>query len=238
MLIKQQDSSVLAVTQVEHAALSYRLAKAGLNDASLNSGLLTAIQHHDDGWTEWDRAPCRDDGELRGYRSMILRDHLQILKRSVQRCRTLDPYAGWLASRHACSFHRNKSGDDVESFLCSQRRLQEGLEPRTPPTTERKADFDRLQFVDGVSLFMIDPWSETWTWERIHPGPGRVRRADGRFLIENDAWPAKTMTFEYEGRTIPAGPYPSRDALRRTLEQAPIRSESVVLEGVPGEDSP
>lgn len=232
MLVRRRTTCLLTVTQVEHAALSLRLARRGPEKDRLHEGLSVAVEHHDDGWIEWDRAPGLHAGLPRGYRNMVLKDHLTILSRSVERSRRLDPYAGWLVSRHGCSFHRGKNGREVEAFLDQQRRRREELEDAVPPSVDRNGDFNYLQFTDALSLFLIDPWAEEWHWDRDPPGPARVRAHGDRFLVEQEGWPRRPTRFTYRIRTLPPGPYGSRETLRRALEETPARSETVVLEGI------
>lgn len=231
MLVRRHTTKLVTVTQVEHAALSLRLARHGPGEPRLHDGLSVAVEHHDDGWVEWDRAPGLDAGLPRDYRNMILQDHLTILNRSVERSRRLDPYAGWLVSRHGCSFHRGKTGEDVRAFLTEQRRIREKLEGNIPPTADREEDFNRLQFSDALSLFIIDPWAEEWSWDRDSPEPARVRAHGDRFRVYQEGWPPAPTRFTYRTRMIPPGPYDSRESLRRVLAEAPARTESVVLEG-------
>lgn len=232
MLIRRRTTSLLTVTQVEHAALSLELARHGPGETRLSPALSEAIEHHDDGWIEWDRAPGDDRGIPRGYRDMSLRDHLTILNRSVERSRRRHPYAGWLVSRHGCSFHEGKSGRAVETFLEEQRQLRKDLEGAIPPGADPGADFDRLQFTDALSLFVIDPWARTLNWDRSHPGPARIRPRGDRFLVEQEGWPRTPARFTVRTRVIPPGPYGSRANLARTIGAAPIRREAVILEGV------
>ena len=64
MIVRQHDSSLLLITQPDHAALAARVMQHwvanGLPDHPHRSSILHAIAEHDNGWQEVDAAPLVD----------------------------------------------------------------------------------------------------------------------------------------------------------------------------------
>lgn len=230
MIVFGGEEGVGLVRQREHARLSRVMA----DRAQVDSEPLVrrAIRHHDDGWEDYDEIPRFDaDGGLIDYRSVPLPDHLEILSRSVEQCRKIDPYAGWLVSRHGCSFHENKSGEPVETFLRTQENLRAELEEGFERTQgDRTRDFDWLQFADALSLFALDPWSETWSWERRTPGNVTVERTDRhRYRYEGAGFDPGTHRFPFRYRTIPEASTASTPRVRANYESAEPEEGTIVL---------
>jgi hypothetical protein len=179
------------------------LRKASVSESE---SLQVAVEHHDDGWQEYDRIPRTEEGNLIDYRSVPLEEHLEILERSVSRCVERDSYAGWLVSRHGCSFHESKSAKRVRNFLEKQESLRRDLEPKIDRSEqERNGDFNWLQFTDAVSLFVLDPWSRELEWDREHPGTITVRsEGNDHFSLEGPGFDSGEHQFEYIYRRIHA----------------------------------
>lgn len=237
MIVREEDDQLVCVTQREHAGLSETLYE---EFADSLGPVATAVKHHDDGWAESDEAPAVDDGRVVDYRSIPLEEHLGILKRSAKRSARHHPYAGWLVSRHGCSFHEDKTGEPVEAFLADQREYRNELKNLIGETLFKnwKVDFDWLQFTDAVSLFVLDPWAETYEWTRDTPAPAVLTgRSDTGFSLETDALHPGELSLEYSYRSVPSDTTDSRQAFRESLSRSKTRTGKIKLRVTPGESA-
>ncbi|MFB6345272.1 MAG: DUF3891 family protein [bacterium] len=230
MIVRRRNNDSVCVTQTEHARLSKDMFDQ-FSHFSLEP-LETAIRHHDDGWKEYDKAPSLEDGSLVDYRSVPLNRHLTILQRSVDRCATRNAYAGWLVSKHGCSFHENKTTNSVKTFLDDQevkrKTLSESIRPDLKENSGR--DFNWLQFTDALSLFVLDPWEETLEWDRDHPGHLTVTRLnEGVFSLETASLSARTCSFNYSYRRITVGRDVSETTVRDRLSSRKMETGQVTL---------
>lgn len=229
MIVREQKKRVICVTQREHATVSKDLY---LEFADSLEPVTTAINHHDDGWTEFDESLPVKDGSPVDYRSIPLGDHLSILQRSVNRCEERHAYAGWLVSKHGCSFHEEKSGEAVEKFLRNQsrkrRQLSESIDPGLKKHSRR--DFDWLQFADAVSLFVLDPWTKTFEWNRDTPGPAVLTgRNETEFTLETGSLEPRELTLTYDYREVTRGTIESEQTFRDSLSRSEARTGKIAL---------
>ena len=100
------------ISQVDHARISFELAehwcedqlwghRVLANDDTLREAL-SAIAHHDDGWTEWEQFPGIDPEHHRplSFTETPLDDSLAIWSESVHRAEKIGPLAAWMVAGH------------------------------------------------------------------------------------------------------------------------------------------
>src|SRR5690242_18324673 len=81
--------SWLLIPQIEHARLAGRLAEnwgaAPFGTLPARDELIVAVEHHDDGWADWDRRPAVDAerGTPIEFTEMPLADALGIWRQSI-----------------------------------------------------------------------------------------------------------------------------------------------------------
>ena len=104
----------LLISQVEHARLSFDLARAWGREelapvvdvaeagAAVRDEWLEAVYHHDDGWGSWEADPPIDPAEGRPYSFLDTpRDEsLAIWRDSIHLARREGPLAGWCVAQH------------------------------------------------------------------------------------------------------------------------------------------
>ncbi len=216
------------VRQPDHARLSRQFSRA--SSFTTSEPVELAIHHHDDGWSKHDETPKLSDGMILDYRSMPTEDHLNILEKSARRSLKKDPYAGWLVSRHGCSFHKGKTGEKVERFLRQQKNLRDRISQNEDLPDDREKDFNWLQFVDSLSLYVLDPWSETLEWDRKPPGKVKVVREEkDRYRYEGAGFEPAPCTFTVDCKYVTAEACSSHERLRNLYRSAETRSRTITI---------
>lgn len=116
----------LLVSQVEHARLSAQLAAqcplalpsgGGAErpaTGEVHAELLAAIEHHDDGWSEWERAPLLDPFYRRplSFVELPAAEATAIWSRSIEFARQWGPLAGWVVAGHFLRLAEPADGED------------------------------------------------------------------------------------------------------------------------------
>jgi hypothetical protein len=244
---------LLCIRQLDHAALSGELARAwgGTMPALCpREPVELAIGRHDAGWTELDREPVHDaeTGFPHTYRTHATPDALGVAERSVSRVGALDPYAGWLVSRHFVSFHAGSESPAARTWVTAQVGHRAELLGRAWPRVGRdalhphvlEANFDWLQLLDAVSLALCEDW-ESWESRETCAEYGesttrfRYRRrkpaADPlRVRGSVEPWPfaRESVVAGVPAVLLPPAPWPDADALAR--DWAIARSERLEVE--------
>ena len=221
MIVISVGKKLKIVTQIDHAHLSHQIS-LDFFQANLYGPLSKAIKHHDDGWKEWDRAPRFEDGKPRDYRNMNLGDHLEILTRSIKRCESKHAYAGWLTSKHSCSFHRSKSGTRVEEFLNREHKRQQSiLQNNSLPDSQRRTrNFNCLQFFDALSLFLISPWAENWKWNRENPARFQAELESRHCFNYRSSMETGNFTYTISANVVKNKKYSSKSEFRTALQSS------------------
>lgn len=190
--------------QLDHAAFSGDLARrwggGELPDLAPAESVILAASRHDAGWPELDETPTLDPGTSipHDYRTVPLEDRLAVAERSVARVAAVDPYAGWLVSRHFASFHEGADDPDAIRWVTAQVGRRAEMLARARASVDREdlhplvleANLDFVQLLDALSLAAIHGW-ESWrsdpmaggygeertrfAWERVEIAPREVR---------------------------------------------------------------
>lgn len=243
MITREVGGRLVCVRQTDHAAAAGRIAEAwgdgGTPALFPRDPVVSAISHHDDGWTDIDEAPAFDPetGAPVTYRTRSLEARLEVARGSVERAARIHPYAAWLVSRHFASFHAGRDEPERVRWVVSQigrrarwlaeARPEVGREALHPHVLE--ANLDRLQLLDAVSLAVCEVWERwesrpmatgygervgTWHWTRVPAGSGTRLAVEGRL----EPWPfeADRVEVPIPVRVLPAtrwdGPEPLAEA--------------------------
>lgn len=248
MIRRDDRGDWLIIAQVEHARLAGELARVWGNDrvASLAAfpTLVWGVEHHDDGWQEWDDAPRLKPatGFPRSFLEMRMRDSTAIWSRSIAVC-SADPLAGIAVSRHFCHLanQAQNSGradaDDRESidrFLREQAAVQARLvdAARSNKAAETNRDFEQscdlgfrtVRFFDLMSLWLCCA-------ERHQPEPlvapmgeavKLIPRDPAQIVIEPYPLCVDSLRLETPVRRLAARRYANDAELQAALRAAPI----------------
>lgn len=175
MVVRETPDGLLCVRQADHAALAGLLGDHWGGPAVPAwipaDSVRLAVRRHDDGWRERDAAPAVDPGtgRLLDYVAIPLEARLDVAERSVSTVAAVDPYAGWLVSRHFASFLEGADAPEAVAWVVEQVGRRAGMLARARARVGREAlhpyvleaNLDGLQLLDALSLAGIEGW-ESW----------------------------------------------------------------------------
>lgn len=167
------------ISQVEHARLAADLARrwrdpllpdsAGLaeRDAARRE-LLAAVEHHDDGWAEWEESPDIDPkhGRPRSFMEMPEADSLAIWSKSIAVAEQIGPLAAWMVAGHFAALLKVGTAARSEAASLAREwhdlmrsRRAAWLQDWTHAAAGRTGDVAEyalraLQFFDAASLWI------------------------------------------------------------------------------------
>jgi len=249
MIRRNRHGDWLIIDQVEHARLAGELAAVWGNERVQGvppfPKIVWGVTHHDDGWSEWDKAPRLDPetGFPRSFMEMRMGDSTAIWTRSISVC-SADPMAGIGVSRHFCYLaeqalkHRPTQAENrevINRFLQEQALVQSRLkeiassnDPR--PAAEQHLEknchraFRTIRFFDAISLWLCcaeQDQPETFTaplGDAIQFEPIDSHR------IVADPYPLScdSLHLQTPARRVPARRYASDDEFQRTLRAAAV----------------
>lgn len=212
MIRRPHEDGWLLIRQTEHAKLSADLARAwrpALPDATVH-----LIEHHDDGWAEWEEAPQTGGGIPLNFTELDAPSHVAIWERGIARLK--DPYHKLLVSRHACHLMSHKPG--TEAFFSLQAHHQRAWARDIPASSlqSMQTDFTLLQLFDWLSLLLA------WKEEPVDEVAGMtIRPTSHGAWFDPFPFGDVPLTVSTSGRWIPVAHYDSHD-LQAALAQAPI----------------
>ncbi len=164
MIIRDESTHFIMITQKDHAAVSGDMAAAWNRKylASLKrvEDMITSVYNHDKAWEEIDAAPFYNDAKNRPFSFIDFpaRPKLIHYKHGIDLVESENFYAGLLNSLHYCSLvdSKNSSG---KSFLENEKLRQKRIKDKLGMTgIEHTADiedhFQLLQLCDSLSLFI------------------------------------------------------------------------------------
>ncbi len=200
--------------------------------------LLWAIEHHDDGWSEWEQTPDVDPetGRPRSFTEMPLDEGLAIWSRSINAAAQHGPLAGYVVAGHFCALLRRFNAawkDDSEAtqwahrFLATYDVMRDGcLRDWLARSGEHTAQLAvkalaQLQLFDALSLwFCCHQRPEPEDFSTTSGAVVRFALADSpkndeRQLVEIRPWPlsVETLNLEIAGRRVPVRHYQDRSEL-------------------------
>jgi len=248
MLLREDDSGVLAIGQPSHAWLSGQLARAWGNErfgqVEPREEVCLAADQHDVGWDARDLEPLYDPETrlARSFMAMPLDMHLELFTGGPRRMLSQSRYAALLVSMHGFRLYARRNldrvapsdADAIRAFLEAQRHFQSQIlawlraDPRSAPAASDEV-------VERNSLLI-------WTWDYLSlglcldwaPATAKGCPTSGAAVdleltagsepgqLQLDPWPfaTPTLTVHCEGRRLHQR-YDSQAALRAALAQAP-----------------
>jgi Protein of unknown function (DUF3891) len=223
MIIRPDESSLLFMTQHDHARLSADLLSHwtadGFADHPRREALLLAAREHDNGWREIDDGPAFDALSGAALDFMSVSDEIKraLWPRAIERVAKVSAYAAALIAQHAISVYDTRAEDPLwRSFFDDMAARRDGLLASTAHTPdELQGDYRFLSIVDLLSLSFCNGWAD----ERERYGC-RVRYAAEGIDVSPAPF-ANVVTLRIRARRLPDRRYASTADLRATLEDAP-----------------
>ncbi len=235
MIIRRLASSLLLITQPDHAALAARIMRRWRDDDLARSprrdDILYAIEHHDDGWLDVDRAPLVDatTGALLDFITAPETIRRAIWPHGVARL-AHTPYAAALVAQHALHiYRRNRDAAAWHSFFDEMEALRaQFLRAAAPATLDALLhDYRWVRTGDVLSLAFCNGWTEVQTDER-----GRSAQLIGeRLVVTPDPFAGERVPLAIAGREMSDTPFASEADARAAYARAPAATLSGVAAG-------
>ena len=233
------------ISQTDHALLAGQLAEywgaGGMAPIEPRRELLWAINHHDDGWRDWEMHPGVDPvhGRPRSFTEMELEDSVGIWTGSIKTSAQSGPLETYLVAGHfrALAERALVKGDSaglqtayefIESCESRMKRSLEAWQHQNPAANTREVAeqaLAQLRLFDLLSLwFCCAPASQVETVE-TPLGPDLTLRPLDAQHVQLSPWPLTVAGLDLE---VPAVRIP-RARYANGAELAAAPSQSVIL---------
>jgi hypothetical protein len=229
MIVRENGTILLVITQPDHAALARNIMERWVaNDfahAPRRKQILHAIGAHDNGWLEVDRTPLVDraSGRLADFISAPEEIRRGIWPRGVGLL-SGEPWAAALVAQHAIHIYRRYRNDTSWSlFFDEMEDLRDDFVAAAGPTLDDLiADYLFLRIGDLASLSFCNGWSDS------EEDFGYSIRTEGaRVLVAPDPFAGASVPVTIQARELPNKLY--RDSGDATAEWH--RARTVTLSG-------
>ena len=223
MIVQRAKTHLLVITQGDHAALAGRIMRAwqlgGLPDHPRREAILTATDHHDNGWQEEDATlHLNESGDPLDFVAVPSYVKQRIWPRATDRWAARSPYVAALIAQHALTVYGTLAQDPAwGSFFRLMTRTRDELIARSGIAPQDLAsDYPFVRTGDQLSLIFCNGWTAPLT------GIGYKAILSGITLqITPDPFAGARVPLEVTARSLPATRYGSIADLRAALEAAP-----------------
>ena len=225
MIVHPSASSLLLITQPDHAALAGRIMDRWLTRSfpaePRRASVMRAIAEHDNGWREVDDAPLIDSstGRVLDFISAPATVRQGVWPRGVARLAD-DPAAAALVAEHAYQVYSRYRADATWSaFFAEMAALRDHHADRAglPADALRRLYFF-VRTGDLISLTFCNGWSEV---QQIDGHDIRLVEP-GRVAIHPDPFDGDEVRFEIPAREMPDRAYESASEAAALFLRAPV----------------
>ena len=205
----------------------------GLPDHPRREAILTATEHHDDGWEEEDAGlHLSEAGEPLDFIAVPPQVKQRIWPRAADKWSVRSPYVAALIAQHAITVHAPLAEDFAwRRFFQTMARTRDQLLERAAielGTLER--DYPFVRTGDQLSLIFCNGWTSPLS------GLGYKAILSGITLqITPDPFAGARVPLDIAARSVPAAPYASAADLRAALAAAPVVRLTGEAAGAPTE---
>lgn len=233
MIIRTADSSLLLITQPDHAALAGRIMERwqadGLSESPRRADILAAVAGHDNGWREVDASPVVDpaSGKLLDFVTAPLATRQGVWPRGVERLGA-QPYTAALVAAHALHvYDRNRGHADWDPFFDEMRALRDRyLAASNVSLEDLGRDYTFVRIGDLISLTFCNGWQSPQA-----DAFGYEIRFDGtRVTISPDPFDGAAIPIEVPARDLRNRTFTSDDAAQ-AWQMAPVVTLTSVVSG-------
>ncbi|MGH7647341.1 MAG: DUF3891 family protein [Gemmatimonadaceae bacterium] len=235
MIIHPNGATLLLITQPDHAALAARIMRRWrdeeLEQSPRHDDILFAVEHHDDGWLDVDRAPLVDatSGVLLDFISSPDPVRRGVWPRGVSHLADR-PYAAALVAQHALHIYRRYRDDAAwASFFSEMETLRARHLHAAQPATldELLRDYRWVRTGDLLSLAFCNGWTDVQHDER----GGTARLAGDRLVLTPDPFAGVSVPLAVATREMSAAPFASAGDAAAAYARAPAATLSGVAAG-------
>jgi Protein of unknown function (DUF3891) len=234
MILRPAGSSLLLITQPDHAALAARVMRhwraGGLQESARRSSILLAVEEHDNGWREVDAAPVLDEhtGRILDFVGLPEQARRAIWPRGVERL-AATPYSAALVAQHAAHVYRRYRGSPGwDPFFIEMEALRDKhLRAAELSQADLLADYSFVRLGDLVSLTFCNGWTEPQTDDAGEVGY-TIRLDGARLAVTPDPFEEREIAIEIAARELPDHPYRSKS----DAEMAYSAAREVTVAGV------
>jgi hypothetical protein len=234
VIIQRRDTSLVLITQPDHAALSAGIMQhwrdGGLHSHPRRESILLAVREHDNGWEPVDRRPILDSstGGLLDFMDAPADVRQTIWPRAVDRLAD-DPWAAALVARHALHIYRRyRQEAQWHGFFADLEAKRDAHLRRVDSLTleDLQGDYFFVRMGDLLSLTFCNGWSEG----PERPGYG-MRLEEDRLVVTPDPFGGGVVRLAVRARELPNRRFRSEADAAREFEAASIFSLTGVFAG-------
>jgi hypothetical protein len=224
MIVRDDGSSFLLITQPDHARLARDIVAAARTEPALQGEhrdtVLLATLEHDNGWLEVDAEPTIDPATGRPCDFINGPAHVkhELWPRGIRRVARTNPRAGALIAQHALTVYNYREAErEWRPFFGSITALRDDLlEQVGAADGAAREAFDRqyrcVRLGDLLSLQFCNGWTDP------HETFGYRATLDGaRLLVTPDPFGGGVVALRVMARRIPARRYTSDADLRAAM---------------------
>ena len=201
----------------------------GLPEHPRRESILYAVEAHDNGWLDVDRAPVRTaDGHVADFMTLPIEDRRAVWPRGVNRLAD-DPVAAALVAEHSMFiFDRFRADTDWAPFFAAQAVLRAKYAAAAGVSLdELQRDYAFLRIADLISLTFCNRWTEPEGsfGHRIAGDGGDV------VLVTPDPFSGESVSLEIEARVMPHRVYRDDEDLAAAWHSAPTTTLTGLARG-------
>lgn len=226
MIIRRFASTLQLIAQPDHAALAFRIMRAWdvthFPESPRKPSILSAIEHHDDGWAEADDTLILDEtsGQLLDFIQAPDTVKRDTSSRGIERLES-DPYAAALVAQHRLHVYRRYANDpEWRAFFLEVTTARDRYMRAAGaiPISDLLDDYRLVRAGDLASLAFCNQWTSTDADEC-----GYAIRFDGTVLrITPDPFAGRSVEIEIDAREIPDRSFASQAEAQRVVASARI----------------
>jgi hypothetical protein len=206
MIVRPHGSSLLLITQPDHAALAARVMDRwltrGFPAEPRRAAILRAVAEHDDGWREVDAAPLVDPaaGRIQDFISAPAAVRQGVWPRAVDRLAG-DPAVAALVSQHAIQIYSRFTDDPAwRAFFAEMTTRRDEHARAAGLSAEALAhDYFFVRAGDLISLTFCNEWGDVQHFD----GHDIQLRDGGVITIRPDPFGGSTVPFDISARVLP-----------------------------------
>jgi hypothetical protein len=224
MIVRDEGSSLLLITQPDHGRLAHDIVAAMRTEAVLHGPgrdtILLATREHDNGWLEVDAEPTVDLDTGRPYDFIAgpTRVKHDLWPRGIARVAKMNPRAGALVAQHAITVYNYRATEpEWHPFFGPITAMRDDLLRQLGVIDDggREAfarDYRCVRLGDSFSLQFCNGWMEAQDTEGY-----RAELRGSTLVIAPDPFDGRSVPLRVMARRIPSRRYLNDADLNATL---------------------